>query len=406
MWNPFRRDGAATRGTKLRMPQDPADVGYASTILANLPVEYSVYSANQFPAVKKAVQRLSGDVSSLPISVEYRDGDQWLPVDQDDAEAQIVGHRWRPYQTAQLGIEVVMRSLALHGIAAVEVMTNEREAFEGLLVHDPRQVSRIRSDVTPGAPVETQVLGRVIPRGRLALLYWEPPFDEVTVRAPLADCWGAIRAGLAAMLYSAHYVENGMVGRVFLKPSESQAASAGQRGQREAQDKYEKLAKSQRLMGRGERILTPGMDVAFGPGGSADALDGMERRAVEQVSRILGPPAPMLDNLERATYSNIREARKDYVNAIVARWADKIGKELSRAIWPGGERRVRLSVEESALMSRMERAQALQVGIFSGVISQNEAREHEGLEKSDDEGADQLIRSPTYMPPMTGGGEG
>ena len=44
--------------------------------LRQLPRHYSPYHATQFPAVKKALQRLSNDVSTLPMVVEELTADR------------------------------------------------------------------------------------------------------------------------------------------------------------------------------------------------------------------------------------------------------------------------------------------------------------------------------------------
>lgn len=365
--------------------------------LRQLPRYYSARAAGRLPAVKKAIQRLATDVASLPMIVEQRGADGlWTPVDPTDPEARLITERWTTYETAALGVERVMRGLALHGIAAVIVGRGPEGELAQLLVVDPRDVTRQRVDTNPGAPITTFVAGKPTPRGRLALWYWEPAEDGVSVRPPLAECWPAVRAGLAATAFAGGYFDLASVGRLVLKPPQHSPPDAAQGLIRKEVQKQDDDGDERRKAARGIiHVLDPGWDALIVPVEGRDVVIDMRKFAVEEVSRILGPPQPMLDHLDRATYSNIAQARRDYLESIISTWGRKIGSELTRAIWPHGERRVSIRVEDATIYSRSERLAANQIAIFSGQMTQDEARAREGLEPAGTDESAALARTPT-----------
>ena len=404
MWQDLN-SGGGRRVTDHRKRESPAKrlmrtpaafAGAMNWTLRNLPKYYTAHAAGRLPAVKKAIQRLATDVASLPIQIETRGPDEWQPVEDTDAEARIVTNRWTAYETADLGVEKIMRSLALYGIAAVIVQRSGAD-LANLHVVDPRDVTRTRTDTSAGAPVVTKVQGREVPRGRLALWYWEPPEDRVTVRPPLAECWPAVRAGLAATAFAGGYFDVASVGRLVLKPPIDDPANVQRRLKQQDDDDDER-----RKDGRANQVLKPGWDAMIVPVEGRDVVTDMRRFAVEEVCRMLGPPQPMLDLLDRATYSNIAEARRDYQQSIVATWGRKIGAELSRALWPDGTRRLSIRVEDSTIYERKDRLEANQVAIFSGQLTQDEAREREGLLPHDTDESKALARTPVIQWPHGG----
>ena len=362
-----------------------------ATTLKALPRYYSPHVAMQLPAVQKAVARLSSDVASLPIVVEDRIGDEWERASIEDPEVRIVTEQWRPYESAALGVERIVRSLMLHGFACVNTLREGVQLAE-LVVEDPRDVERQpRQGFGAQAEIVTMVQGAETPRGRLAIWYWSPPEDRFSRYAPLQQGWNAVRAGLAATVFAAGYWDVAALGRILLKPPLDSPQQPARGVAKQDKDDDER-----RSEGRLDKTVLPrGWDVVIVPAEGRDAVGEMRTFAVREVSRLMGPPTVLLDDMDNSSYNNIKTSRTDYVTAFVASWARKIGVELTRAIWPSGNRRMRLVVDESTLYSFHERMIAYKEAIFAGVMSQNEARAREGMELVDTEEANALARTTT-----------
>ena len=393
-----RVEAVETANAEMRQAQKVA-VGFEqalATTLKQLPKWYRPEIAMQLPAVQKAVSRLSNDVASLPIVVEDRVDDEWVKASDGDEnepggrEVRIVTEQWRPFESAALGVERVVRDLMLYGFACVNTI-REGVQLRELVVEDPRDVERVpREGFGAMTPIDTLIQGVKVERGRIAVWYWSPPVDRFTRYPPLERGWNAVRAGLAATVFAAGYWDVAALGRILLKPPLDSPQQPARGVAKQDKDDDER-----RSEGRLDKTVLPrGWDVVIVPAEGRDAVGEMRAFAVREVSRLLGPPTVLLDDMDNSSYNNIKTSRTDYVTAFVSAWARKIGTELSRTIWPSGNRRMRLVVDQSALYSYHERILAYRDAINSGQLTMNEARKKEGEELIDTPEANALARTP------------
>ena len=377
------------------------DYGY---VLGRIPEAYSLPWAMRLPAVQKAVTRISNDVSTLPCVVEEMQAGEWQEVPAEDPEVRIVTDAWSRYETRERGLKMLVRAVLLKGMGVVLV---ERDGVQlaGLVTLDPADVSRhnvggmvqYRIGFDPAFPeIEP---GVIVPNGRLAAVDWAPPFDRVSVTPPLALGWQAIRAGLAATAFaSGYYLRGGGARVLFQPPTLDEATSVADTGQ-EGKRLVEEENAARRKLGMVDGFIPRGWEVTVVPSDGERFLTQSRADAVLEVSRILGPPPPMLDSTLTNTFSNVGELKRTYVQSVLGDWAGTIGRELSRAIWPSGFRRVTLKVEESQFLTRLERYQAHALALNrKGWLSPNEVREMEGFQPV--EGGDTLPDGPTAFQTM------
>ncbi len=122
---------------------------------------------------------------------------------------------------------------------------------------------------------------------------------------------------------------------------------------------------------------------------------------VSQSARILDMPAPMLNDLERATFSNIEEQRIWYVNDRLYRLQKTVTNEAELKLLTERERERMFFIYNNDILlkgKQKERYDSYKSAISSLWLSPNEAREEEGFDPY--EGGDEFVN-----PNTTSGGK-
>ncbi len=108
----------------------------------------------------------------------------------------------------------------------------------------------------------------------------------------------------------------------------------------------------------------------------------MRAFAVLEIARAFRVPAPMLQDLSRATWSNMEQASREFLVNCLEPWLRTLEGALTRALIPVDERAHTRIVFDRDDMTRADlgaRASSYSTLIASGVMSPNEIRAWEGL---------------------------
>ena len=312
-----------------------------------------------------ALQTMSERLARLPRVVEDWDGGKWVAAKPDaDEEADVLTRRWSPFEPAGTGLFLLMRSIVLWGWGVVLVV-RERGEVRGLRVLNPEKLERNEAS---GAVRITYGLD-VLERGDLAVLEWNPSLDRVEVVPPLATCWPAVRAGMAANAFAGGYYERGGQGNTIY---EAQGVGGSQaRVSKDVWDEEDRMRRD----GRRSVVLPPGYRARMMSGNMREAdVGNIVLTAKQAVCDVLGVPSVLLNDPTASTFSNKEVASLDFARGTLASWADRIADELSLACWPQGGRRLRFDLEYATSESRGVRIKASVELVNAGVISVDECR--------------------------------
>ena len=359
------------------------------------PRAYSPYAAMGFPPVVGCLQTMSERLARLPRVVEDREGELWKAA--DDEEADVLTRAWSPVEPAALGLFLLMKSVMLWGWAVVVVERRGGRVVR-LRVLNPENLSR---DEASGR-VEVKWKTEVLDRSDLAIWEFSPALDRVEVIPPLAPCWPAVRAGMAANAWAGGYYESGASGNL-LYEAQSQTASQA----RVSEDVW-KEEDRMRKQGRRSVILPPGYRARQVSSNMREAdVGSIVLTSKQAVCDVLGVPSVLLNDPTASTFSNKEVASLDFARGTLASWSDRIADELSLACWPDGRRRLRFDLEYATSEGRKDRIAATVQLVNAGIIAVDEARASEDFEALGGEYA--LPRPPAFqqiqVSPPGGGAE-
>ena len=355
--------------------------GKLSRLNMSVPMDYDEEAALMFPAVVRCIQLVSERAAALPMVVEQARGDEWEPVNPEDPEAVVVSKQWLPNETSATGRMMWMDSIMRFGWGVVLV---EREGEGGRL--SGLRLLNPDADLTRTAEAGVVVIKKnnvALERGDLAVIDWKPPLDRVEVVPPLAACWPAVRAGIAADSWAGAYFADGATGTLFFMhrpdPAVVIAGKAGTKKLLEAD--LEKSEKEMRLGNRRSMLLPDATDVKAIASNVKDAdVGNIILSATRAVCDVFGVPSQLLSDPKASTYNNVSQAGIDFARGTMSAWARRIAEELSLAIWPLGNRRVRFDLEKVTAEARRDRVYPTIALVNAGIISPNEARLSEDYE--------------------------
>lgn len=111
------------------------------------------------------------------------------------------------------------------------------------------------------------------------------------------------------------------------------------------------------------------------------------------------PPHILMHYATGGTYSNIESQGIDLVTNCLQPWITQGEQEISRALFPAGDRYAEYLIDARLRGDALTRMQAYQIGIQTGIYSVNECRKRENLPPVDGGNVHQIG---TYMQPLSG----
>ena len=118
-----------------------------------------------------------------------------------------------------------------------------------------------------------------------------------------------------------------------------------------------------------------------------------------QIATIFGVPAPMINQLERATHSNIEQLSIDFVRYCLMPWIRKLEQEYYRKLLTSREKGGYFKFNVSSLMrgDSKTRAEFYRIMVNAGIMTRGEARSYEDLDPMD---GDNVLYVPLNMIPI------
>jgi len=127
---------------------------------------------------------------------------------------------------------------------------------------------------------------------------------------------------------------------------------------------------------------------------------------IEDVSRMLGVPMHMLSALDKATFSNIEEQSREFVQNTIRPWVKRTEAELERKLLferEKGTYRIRFNMESLMRGSMQVQAEYISKMVLNGVMNRNEARKYIGMNKAD--GLDEFLTPVQFLAPDKNGND-
>ena len=365
-----------------------------SRMKAQAPSTFTIDNCLELPAVTSAVDVLATEVSSSEMRVEQLANGVWEAVEPTDPEARLVTGRWSEYEGAEVAVERLMRSVLLYGFGAAFIRRRRGGAAPRELIPlDPDRVTR--KEDTSGNITYTfdrgprhRIVPLTIPRRNLIWLEFVPAFNRVDQISPLRSQWTAIRAGIGALRWTNSYWDSGATGELAFIPGGQVSPDV-----ETSNPLVRKLMQEMREAGGREFVVPSGYTVQNVSGDPRSAaLVELSLLALQNVARLYRLPPIVLQDLSKGTYTNFPSAVRS-LNRTVGRWGLRLGREISTALWPGGERRLVFSQDDTYSESFRDLSGGLKDRVFAGIMSQNEARAVLKLPRHDSEEADALART-------------
>ena len=365
-------------------------------------VDVTPDSALSYSAVFACVRVLAEDVASLPLLVYRRLQPRGKERAPEHPLYRLLHDAPNPEMTAIEFRETMMGHLALWGNGYAEKEFNRAGRVMGLW---PLRPDRMRVRREGGALVYEYQLpdGETtrLPAARVMHLRGLGA-NGIVGYSPIALLRNAVGLGLAAEEFGSRFFGNGARPQlVLIHPN--QLTPEGQENLRTSwRRQHEGLSKAHRVAVLEEGITVKEIGI---PPEDAQFLQTRIFQAVE-IARIYRVPPHKIQDLERATFSNIEHQSIEYVASTLAPWLVRWEQAISRDLVPEQERGTYFAEHLVAGLLRgdtISRYQAYSVGRQGGWLSANDVRELENMNPID--GGDEYL-SPLNMVPAAGEEEG
>ena len=352
----------------------PPCVGFLSRILGFQSAVVVFAQPNQYvtnvdpyeiPAVVRATQLLSTDVARLPVRVETEDGTPVASPIVDlltrEASRWQTGFDFRRYLTAQAlstgnGIALIRRD----NRGEVVELTPIAAGMTTALIDDDGVHYKIA-----GAMLEADQVLHVgcYPNIRNPAWY-RSPIDSCTAAFALAADENAAHAGL---------VKTGSTGKVAI----SHPGAMSDQTVAAIRDAWQNIHATADGASR-PLILREGMKAEKLSQETASTMIESRRFSIQEVARAFGIPPEMLYQQGGGALSSQAETMRAYQEGGILQWVRAWESELTRKLLPPGQF-LRFDVDALMLGNFVDRTDAFQKAVMSGIMSPNEARVRLGL---------------------------
>lgn len=350
-----------------------------------------------------AVTVISEAVGSLPLNVYRREGEGVRQADPSHPVARLFLRQPNDLQSPAEFVTMMQANTLIHGAAYAEIVRDGRGAPVALWPLHPGQVAieripgtrRIRYAISDEVGTRRLLPGEVLAiRDR-----WD---DAFTPRSRLDRCREALAGAVATERFAASIWNNGArLSGVVSHPEEI--------GPEAAKTLRESL---QALYGGAENagrigVLEEGMSWTALSSTPHDAeLSEARRLAVLEVARIFNVPAPLLNELTNANFSNVVEMRRQFAAGTVQPWLTRWEQVILRDLFSEeGQRSHEVEFDMDLLVRAdyLQRLQGYRIGREVGLYSANDLRRFEHLNRRTDAEADAFL-TPLNMTSEQSGG--
>jgi HK97 family phage portal protein len=216
--------------------------------------------------------------------------------------------------------------------------------------------------------------------------------DMVTAMSPILTNRDTIGLGIAATNYGSKFFENGGV-PPFVMTGNFTSGAGLNRASNDLQDAVKKANRENRLaltLPAGHDIKTLGVDL------EKAQLVELKRFIIEEVARIYSLPPNFLQDLTRATFSNVEQQDLHLVKHTIRRWVEQSEQEMNLKLFGRGNNKDYVEFNLDGLLRGdfKTRMDGYATGIQNGILKPNEARQQENR-PNDPEGDSLMIQGAT-----------
>lgn len=377
MW-PFTRKTQPTETKSLASPEQALLAIFGLTEATSTGIVVSQADALKVPAVANAIQIISEAVASLDIHVKRIDGKDEVDV-PDHPVLTLLRAEPNDWTTGFEMIRQIVRDALMDdggGMAWVNRVNGEPRE----IIRYRRSVIQYDTDLETGERQYRVGNRRVPARDVIHLL---PPLE----RAPLSLAIEAIGVSVALDRHAA---------KLFGRGARPSGALNIPKGLGEEAIKAARTA--WRAVHEGEdqgrtAILYDGMSFEPFTFNSTDAQFLENRKfQIQEIGRAFNIPAPMIGDLDRATWSNSEQKGREFLSYTLEPWLRGLEGALRRALFSDEERQthvIRFDRDDLTRADLQTRATTISSLISSQVINPNEGREWLGLPPRD--GGDEFM---------------
>ena len=348
-------------------------------------------TAMQMTAVYACVRILAESIASLPLHL-YEKGENGDRIKAEDHPLYFLLHdEPNPEMTSFIFREVMVTHLLLWGNCYAQILRNGRGEVIGLYPLMPNKMSverdqngqlfyryqRINGE--PPAMESTDVI--LLPEDVLHIPGLG--YDGLVGMSPIAACRNAVGMGLAADEYGSRFLSNGATPAGVLEtPTLIKDVS-------KLRDSWEKAYGGTGNAGR-VAILVTFKPISMSPQDS-QLLETRQYQLTE-IARIFRIPPHMLQDLSRATFSNIEEQSLEFVKYTLNPWIIRWEQGMTKALLNAEEKRrysIRFNVDGLLRGDYKSRMEGYRIGVSSGILSVNDCRRLENMDLlPEEEGGD------------------
>lgn len=343
-----------------------------------------------------AVQIIAEAVGALPLHVYLTMSDDAREIQPDHPVARLFADRPNDLQTPSEFVTMMQANCLYHGAAYAEIVRDGEGKLVALWPLHPGQVSMLRIPNTRRVVYQvSDEVGsrRLLPAEVLALRdRWDDPF---TPRSRIDRCREALGGVIATERFASAVWRNGARLSGIVKHPEQ----IGPEAARTLRDSLQALYGGADNAGR-IGVLEEGMDWLSVSSTPHDAeLSEARRLAVLEVARVFNIPAPLLNELSNANYSNLVELRRQFAAGTIQPWLVRWEQAIRRDLFSEEGRRSHEIEFDMDLLVRadfLQRLQGYRIGREVGLYSANDLRRFESLNKRTDADAEAFL-SPLNM---------
>lgn len=342
----------------------------------------TIESALKVPAVQAAVLFLSRTLASLPLHVyrtqkegPVRLGGKLAAVIEENPNDEMDTSKFRRYFWEQV-------FTGGRGLAWIE---RKGASLEAIWPIDPGSCSVVRR----GGRLFYKFDGKEYPSSDVIDIPFMLKRNMVNHRGPVAMAEKAIQLALAMNDYASNFFAGGGVPPLALEGPLPANADAMKRARGDVKRAVD-AARNDNLpliqLPAGYKITQVGYDPEKGQMTEARLYQ------VQEIARAWQIPPNFLQDLSRATFSNVEQNDLHLVKHIISQWAIAFESECNLKIFGrfSNVRYIRHNLDGLMRGDYLSRLRALAAGVNAALLTPNEAREIEGRPKNSDPAADRL----------------
>lgn len=353
-------------------------------------------------AAFNAVQLIAESVGSLPLHIYRKAADDSREMDATHPVARLFSDGPNDLQSPAEFVTMMQAHCLFHGGAYAEIERDDQGKPVALWPIHPGQIAieripgtrRIRYAVSDEVSTRRLLPGEVLAiRDR-----WDDPF---TPRSRIDRAREALGGVIATERFSAAVWRNGARLSGIVTHPEQIGPEAAKTLRESLQSLYGGADNAGRI-----GVLEEGMGWQEISATPHDAeLSEARRLAVLEVCRVFNVPAPLLNELSNANYSNLVELRRQFAAGTIQPWLVKWEQAIRRDLFSEEGRRgfeVEFDMDLLVRGDFLQRLQGYRIGRETGLYSANDLRRFENLNPRKDADADAFLSPMNMQSEQTG----